>query len=93
MQDSLEVEVLTDPFLNFNSFELSNPSRIVIDISGIADIKSGRQFEVNEHPVKSIRLGMFKSDTARAVFYVDTDFLRYSVEKTSRGIKVIFISK
>ncbi|MFC2166909.1 AMIN domain-containing protein, partial [Acidobacteriota bacterium] len=89
-QDNLEIEILIDHYLTTNTFELSNPDRIILDISGIADIKSGRRFEIGEFPVQEVRLGMFKSDTARVVFSVDRNSLRYSVEKTARGIKVIF---
>ncbi len=90
-QNSLEIEVLIDHFLSFNKFELSNPNRIVLDISGIADIRSARRFELGEFPVQEIRVGMFKFDTARVVFYVDQNSLRYSVEKTQRGLKIIFV--
>lgn len=90
-QNSLEIEVLIDHFLSFNKFELSNPNRIVLDLSGIADIRSARRFELGEFPVQEIRVGMFKSDTARVVFYVDQNSLRYSVEKTQRGLKIIFV--
>jgi len=92
-EDSLEIEVFLDHFLSFNTFELSNPDRIFLDISSIADIKSERRFEIREFPVQEVRMGMFKSDTARVVFYVDQDFLRYSVEETPRGIKVNFVKK
>ncbi|MCJ7581971.1 MAG: AMIN domain-containing protein [Candidatus Aminicenantes bacterium] len=91
-QDTVEIEVLTDHFLNFNIFEMSNPDRIILDISGIADIKSERRFEIEEKSVQEIRLGMFKSDTARVVFYVDQNSLRYSAEKTPQGIKITFIT-
>ena len=91
-QDTLEIEILTDHFLNFNTFELTNPDMVILDISGIADIKSERRFEVDKEPVQEIRLGMFKSDTARVVFYVDKNSLRYSAEKTLRGIKITFIT-
>lgn len=90
-QNRLEIEVLIDHFLSFNKFELSDPDRIILDISGIDDIKSGRRFEIGEFSVQEIRLGMFKSDTARVVFHVDLSSLRYSVEKTQRGIKIIFV--
>ncbi len=89
-QDNLEIEVLIDHSLNFNTFELSNPDRIVLDITGIADIKSGRRFKIGESPIQEVRLGMFKSDTARVVFYASQGNPRYSVEKTQRGIKIHF---
>jgi hypothetical protein len=91
-QDTLEIEIVTDPFLNFNMFELSNPARVILDISGIDDINCGRRFEIGESPVQEVRLGMFKSDTARVVFYVDPGSHFYSVEKTQRGLKIIFVT-
>ncbi|GAG20320.1 unnamed protein product, partial [marine sediment metagenome] len=91
-QDTLEIEVLTDHFLNFNTFELSSPDRIILDISGIDDINCGRRFEIGESPVQEIRLGMFKSDTARVVFYVGPGSHSYSVVKTQLGLKVIFVT-
>jgi len=90
-RDTLEIEIVTDPFLNFNTFELSNPARVILDISGIDYINCGRRFEIGESPVQEVRLGMFKSDTARVVFYVDPGSLSYSVEKTQRGLKIIFV--
>jgi len=89
-QDSLEIEVFIDHFLSFNTFELSNPDRFILDISGIADIKGGRRFEIREFPVQEVRMGMFKSDTSRIVFYVDLKSPRFSVEKTQKGLKIIF---
>ncbi len=91
-QDSLAIEIVADPFLKFNMFELSNPERIILDISGIDDINCGRRFEIGESPVQEVRLGMFKSDTARVVFYVDPGSHFYSVEKTQKGLKIIFVT-
>ena len=91
-QDSLAIEIVADHFLNFNTFELSNPERIILDISGIDDINCGRRFEIGESLVQEVRLGMFKSDTARVVFYVGPGSHSYSVEKTHRGLKIIFVT-
>ena len=92
-QDSLNVEIVTDPFLTFSTFKMSNPERIILDLSGIDDIKSGRRIEVNKDPVREMRLGMFKSDTARIVFSVNLGSPHYQVERTPRGIKIIFAKK
>jgi len=89
-QDFLAIEIEADSFLKFNKFELAAPDRIILDISGIDDIKSGRRFEIGESPVLEVRLGMFESDTARVVIYVDSSLSSYSVEKTQKGLKVIF---
>ncbi len=89
-QDFLAIEIVADSFLKFNTFELAAPDRIILDISGIDDIKSGRRFEIGEPPVLEVRLGMFEYDTARVVIYVDSGSHSYSVEKTQKGLKVIF---
>jgi tetratricopeptide (TPR) repeat protein len=89
-RDSLAVRIWSYPFSAFNSFELSNPDRVVLDVSGVSDIRSQRSIQVGASGIKEIRLGMFKSDTARLVFYVEGKTPRYDVEKTREGLTVVF---
>lgn len=89
-EDSLVIEIWTDPFSSYNTFELSNPNRLIVDIAGIADIKSQRQLSVNDHGISQIRMGMFKSDTARIVISFSGETLRYSVEKKPEKLEITF---
>ena len=88
--DSLVVDIQSDPFTSFNSFELADPNRIVFDFSGIDDIQNSRNIEINEFGIGVIKTGMFKYDTARIVFYLTGEMPHYSVERMDSGLRITF---
>ena len=91
--DSFVVDIQSDPFRSFNTFELADPNRIVIDFSGIDDIQNSRNIEINEFGIGVIKAGMFKYDTARIVFYLTGEMPHYSVERMDSGLRITFWQK
>ena len=92
-QDSLVIEIWSDPFSSMNTFELSNPNRVVVDLSGIRDIRCSRQFQIGNLGISQLRLGMFKPDTARIVVTTEENIPSYEVQKTQTGIRITFQKK
>jgi len=88
--DTLEVKILCDFYTSHRQFVLTNPNKIVIDLSNIEDIKTSRYFEVNEFGIQTIRTGMFKSDVARIVFDLEEEIPPYKIEAIQGGLKVSF---
>ncbi|MDH4257195.1 MAG: AMIN domain-containing protein [Candidatus Aminicenantes bacterium] len=91
--NTLEVRILFNRYTDSSDFKLTQPNRIVIDFSGIENIRSSRHIDVNDCGVNSIRTGMFKRDTARVVFDLEDEFPPYKIERIEGGWRVLFWGK
>jgi opacity protein-like surface antigen len=91
--DSFVVIIMCDPYSSLHQFELSEPNRLVIDLHGLENIQSVRQFQVQYSEIKTLRLGMFKSNIARVVFDFQGKIPDYKVSEIQEGIKVSFPDK
>lgn len=89
----LEVRIHLNRYTNSNDFKLTQPNRIVIDFSGIQNIRATRQIDVNDFGVITIRTGMYKSDIARVVFDLEDEFPPYKIERIEGGWRVLFWGK
>jgi len=88
-RDTFLAKILTTNATNANYFFLSNPDRLVLDISDTAL----PEIDVPEVPkndfVKTVRLGQFTEDTVRIVFDLKSD-VNYQVFQDGNAFSVIF---
>jgi len=89
-KDSFDVKIVFGPYKGHRLFELFYPPRLVIDLVQIEDIETGRQFPVGHHGIQALRVGQFKSDTARVVFDLIDRVPAYQVELIPEGLRVFF---
>lgn len=92
-QTSLEVKILLVSSSHVRIFKLSDPNRIVLDLSNMGDVKSYRYFVLNDFGIATIRVGMFKTDVARVVFDLKDQFPEYKPERIQDGVKLIFFKE
>lgn len=85
----LEVKIAVVPYSTHRLFELSQPSRIVVDFYGIHGVETDRFFEVDFPIVKSVRVGQFRNDVARVVIDAWAQIPRYRVEPQADGVKIL----
>ncbi|MEW6184465.1 MAG: type IV pilus secretin PilQ [Thermodesulfobacteriota bacterium] len=68
LPDRLRVVLKTTQPVTFRDLTLSNPYRLVFDLSPCR-LGKGKIFQVKNPPLEKIRYAMFKPDTVRVVFY------------------------
>jgi type IV pilus assembly protein PilQ len=68
---NLEVQLDADGEIQYKTFKLQNPSRIVVDLNGIRARLAKKTIEVNDPVVKRVRVAQFTPDVTRVVLDVD----------------------
>ena len=88
----LTVTVKADGHLRYQDFFLGNPDRLVVDFKDVVARASTRQIDVNQAPVRKVRLGQF-SATSPKVARLVLDLLArapYRIAEVADGIKILF---
>lgn len=89
--DKIEVLLEITVPVKYESFALTNPSRIVIDLFGVGEFTCNPFVEVNDFGVKAIRTAKNRPEVIRVVFDLDESDLSYSIKETEKGISVVFL--
>ncbi len=86
--DGARVRVLANGPIEYKSFLLSNPARLVLDIPD-ATSRASREIPVGQAPLKAIRVGQFRHSprVARVVIELDSE-VPYNVSRTDEGLEV-----
>ena len=88
--DELHVSISTGGPVDFETFFLENPSRMIVDITGDWAIRGAHELAVGSHGCRSVRLGRHE-DKLRAVFDLDPGSVhRTETTRTPTGLRVIF---
>lgn len=87
----VEVRVIASGALSCAPFRLANPDRLVLDCSGAHVRFRSALSRVDLDPVRSVRVGQFKSDVARVVIGLDGQ-PTYSVRPDGNAVIVTFVS-
>jgi hypothetical protein len=74
----------------YQHFELNNPSRLVVEIAPVGEMRTEESYDVNAFGVNAVRTGRFKPDTARIVFDFGEIPPSYEVIQVANGIEVAF---
>jgi type IV pilus assembly protein PilQ len=76
--------------VRWSDFTLENPSRVVIDLSGVRnDLSASRYDDIRRGGVRGVRTSQFQSDVVRIVIDVDR-LAPYTVERSDDGVRVVF---
>jgi len=90
VENHLEVVIKVDGEFNYDTFELTSPKRVVIDISPIGQISAAPALSINESGVIACRTARFKADTARVVFDLAEKSPSHRISKIDAGLKIMF---
>jgi type IV pilus assembly protein PilQ len=88
----LAFTIRADGRLRYQDFFLGNPDRLVIDFQGVVSRSPVRMLEVNEGPVKKVRLAQFSAESPKVARLVLDLAARapYRIVEGSDGVKIVF---
>ena len=88
--DFLKVVIGVSGEFGYQHFELKEPSRLVVEISPVGEIRVDESYDINAFGVRAVRTGRFKPDTARIVFDLVEALPSYEIIQVANGIEVVF---
>ena len=89
-EDQLEERFEIQTPVNYESFTLFNPNRLIVDLLQISNFSCEPEIDVNDFGVIRIRTGKNQSDVTRVVFDLGEEVPSYSIEEQSDGIFLYF---
>ncbi len=89
-ETAVEVSVLIRGEFSNDVFRLTEPERLVFDISPIGALSAAPQIEILWGGVLRVRTGKFNPEIARLVFDLETASVNYKIERTDAGLKITF---
>ena len=88
--DRLGVKLDIDIPINYESFTLFNPDRLIIDLLGITNFSCEPLIDVNNSGVIAIRTAKNQPDVTRVVFDLMEEIPSYSIEEKEDGLYIYF---
>jgi len=88
--DFLKAAISISGEFGYQHFELNNPSRLVVEVSPLGEIRTEESYDINAFGVKAVRTGRYKPDTARIVFDLVEASSSYEIGQVANGIEVVF---
>lgn len=88
--DRLGVKLDIDTPINYESFTLFNPDRLIIDLLGITSFSCQALIDVNDSGVTTIRTAKNQPDVTRVVFDLMENIPSYSIEEKEDGLYIYF---
>ena len=88
----LAVEVQADGHMKYQDFFLGNPDRLVVDFADVVAKAPVRTIEVNQAPVKKVRLGQFSASSPKVARLVLDLSARtpYRIQDDGDSVKILF---
>lgn len=90
LESKLEAHLVVERLLNYKSFPLSNPNRLVIDLFQVTKFSCNSYIEVIDLGIKSIRVAKNRPDVIRVVFDLAEKAPFYKIKETSKGLVAVF---
>jgi hypothetical protein len=90
LENNLEVKLDVPTPVNYESFSLFNPNRLVIDLLSIENFSCSPEIIVNDFGVLQIRTAKNQPDVIRVVFDLEETAPAYTVEEKEDGIYIYF---
>ncbi|OGD20234.1 MAG: hypothetical protein A2W03_07985 [Candidatus Aminicenantes bacterium RBG_16_63_16] len=84
----LEISVLVNGVFVHETYVLSSPDRLVIDVSPAERIEALPTYDVNAFGVTAVRTGQFKPKVSRVILDFSGPVPEYDVQKTDNGLIV-----
>jgi hypothetical protein len=88
----LEVFIRVEGAFEHTFFELHNPPRLVMDFTPVKEVMASGTTAVHAFGVENIRTGQPQPGTARVVFEFGARRPFYLINKTTDGVRVLFLS-
>jgi opacity protein-like surface antigen len=89
----LEIRLVVTGPVNYESFTLFNPNRLVIDLLQVREFRNPAEVNVNDSGVSRIRTAKNQPDVVRVVFDLDDTVPSYSIEDRQGTIHIFFRSE
>lgn len=90
----LEVGIFgTEPLVDFRSFRLVNPPRLVLDFPGLKNATGKRKVEVGSPWLQEIRLGEYPEKLRLVFTFPDKKIPPYNLEREEKELRVILGTK
>ncbi len=88
----LTVDVKADGHLKYQDFFLGNPDRLVVDFADVVAKAPVRTIEVNQSPVRKVRLGQFSASSPKVARLVLDLSARtpYRIQDNGDGVTILF---
>jgi len=90
LENKLEIHIEVDKLLNYKSFPLYNPNRLVIDLYQVKKFSCDSLIEAIDFGIKAIRIGKFQPDVTRVVFDLAEKPPSYKIQESSKGLIAVF---
>lgn len=88
--NQVEVSVEYEGNVDFESFILFGPNRLVVDLPGIDRVSSSTNVGVNEMGITSIRSVLHSPGVVRVVLDFSDKISQYKIEDSENGLKIFF---
>ncbi|MBI4480401.1 MAG: type IV pilus secretin PilQ [Acidobacteria bacterium] len=90
----LEIEIIADSDLTYQTSELRNPDRLVVDLPNTLNRIKQRRLDVNTPPLKAVRIGQFRNDPPISRVVMDLDSrVPYQVRNQPNGLVIALHSE
>lgn len=94
-KSDVQVEVILELSnkIDFESFTLFNPNRLVLDLFGVSNIPSNPFMSVNSMGIKSMRTALNQPEVARFIIDFEDNIPQYSIDQSGNNIIIILKSE
>lgn len=89
-ENQLEARLETNAPINYESFTLFNPNRLVIDLLQVQSFSCAPEINVDAFGVIKIRTAKNQPDVTRVVFDLEDNVPAYSIEEKDNGLFIYF---
>lgn len=87
---AVEVTIVVSGDFSNDVFRLTEPERLVMDLTPVDKISVSPQVDINAGGVLRVRTGQFKPRVARLAFDLETPAISYKIERIAEGLKITF---
>jgi hypothetical protein len=88
--NQMEVRLVISGSVDYESFTLFNPNRLVIDLLQMREFRSPAEINVNDFGVNRIRTAKNRPDVVRVVFDLAETVPSYSIEDQNGTVQIVF---
>jgi hypothetical protein len=89
-EDGIRI-TFTEPVGSFETFALSAPSRLVIDIPGATNGTEMKRLQVNRFGVTAVRIGTYPDKSRIVLDSTRKTFPEYGIGRDPRSLKILFL--
>lgn len=88
-ETQIEVILELSNKINFESFTLFNPNRLILDLYGVKNFSNNPLIRVNNMGIESLRTAKNQLDVTRFIIDFDDKILQYSISQSGNNISIV----